>query len=137
MVAFLVWAVATRQPEWRIQSAFLPSMKVKIFMVPGELLLLRTCNFELFYNGKKNAVCAPIVYDPFLEQMEAFKKEKIIPRLIGMMNDGLFRNWVDDFVLKFSEFDVLLGEEVKRDVERMEVEAQRRKEKNYMRKRKR
>ena len=37
--------------EWKMKAAYLNEIKMNIYMIPGQLLTLRTCNFDLYYKG--------------------------------------------------------------------------------------
>jgi len=137
MVGLMIWAVATNQPEWVIQAPFLPTISCKIFMVPGEFLLLRGCHFDYFYQGKQTTVCDPLKVEPFAEVRDKFRNEYIVPTMVKKVKEGLFNDWMEKFTETFKEFECLRGEEVQKRVELMMIESERKKERKLEKSRKR
>ena len=136
MIALLVWAVSTNQPDWVISASFLHDISFKIFMVPGDFLLLRACHFDYFFQKKKTAVCRPVTFDQFEEERDTFKKDFIIPVMVQKIQEGIFSEWNKAFREKFFEMECLLPESVKKRAEAQEIEEKRRRERSLSRKRK-
>ena len=135
MVALAIWAISTNQPEWVISASFLSTVSFKIFMVPGDFLLLRACHFDYFFKKRQTTLCEPISLDIFKQEREDFYKEFILCIMVQKIKDGVFSDWKQSFKEKFFEMDCLLSESIKKQTESLVLEEKRRKDRAISRKR--